>query len=64
MSCAGGIYLCDVCGGAEGSLPTDCPGRRMDHDEERQVYAGLLDFRVDCGGWTLQPSAHSPRRMP
>lgn len=35
---------CKVCGGAEGSLTTLCPGRRMTNDEEKAVYAGKLDF--------------------
>jgi hypothetical protein len=24
--CDGGLFACTVCDGAEGSLPTDCPG--------------------------------------
>lgn len=41
---------CKVCGGAEGTLPTDCPGRRLtDVEEERIWIHGNLDF-VD-GKW-------------
>lgn len=43
--CEGGLFLCVVCGGAEGDMPTDCPGHRM-HDAERAaVMNGHLDFR-------------------
>jgi len=35
---------CKVCGGAEGSLPTLCPGRRLTPDELRDIYASQLDF--------------------
>jgi len=41
------LGLCRVCGGAEGTLPTDCPGRRMSAEEENAIYNGLLDFRGD-----------------
>jgi hypothetical protein len=36
---------CMVCSGAEGSLPTHCPGRSMTPFEEENVYAGRLDFK-------------------
>lgn len=42
--CDGGLALCKVCGGAEGSLPKECPGSRMTSDQEDAVYAGTLDF--------------------
>lgn len=38
------LVHCKVCGGAEGSLPTLCPGRRLTEEEERAIYAGELDF--------------------
>lgn len=43
--CEGGLALCTTCGGAEGSLPTDCPGERMHELVENEVYAGNLDYR-------------------
>jgi len=49
---AGGLAWCKVCGGAEGSLPTHCPGEHMERRVEDRVYAGVLDF-VD-GEW-IQP---------
>lgn len=42
--CDGGLSLCEVCGGAEGSMPTECPGERMSGDQIDAVYAGNLDF--------------------
>lgn len=45
---------CKVCNGAEGSLTSDCPQRRMTADEQDAVYAGDLDFKD--GAW-VQPTA-------
>lgn len=42
--CNGGLKDCDVCGGAEASLPTDCPGVRMSADDADAVQAGHKDF--------------------
>lgn len=47
--CAGGLAVCDVCNGAEGSLPTHCPGRRMLPAEADAVYRGHLNY-ID-GAW-------------
>jgi hypothetical protein len=41
----GGLGVCRVCGGAEGTLTTDCCGRRITPEEEDQIYRlGTLDF--------------------
>lgn len=45
--CEGGLAFCEVCKGGEGSLPTDCPGRKMTEQEEARVYAGEIDYRGD-----------------
>lgn len=50
--CDGGLSSCTVCGGAEGSLPTECPGRLMTPEEQDQVYQGPLDFS-NCE-WTTK----------
>lgn len=42
--CDGGLALCKVCGGAEASLPTECPGRRMTEQEELDVQTGCLNY--------------------
>lgn len=36
---------CKVCGGAEGTLPSECPGRRLTETEEASVWAGRMDYR-------------------
>ena len=38
------LGLCKICGGAEGSMPTNCPGRRLTGDELDAIFAGRLDF--------------------
>jgi hypothetical protein len=43
--CEGGLFLCTVCGGAEGSLPRDCPGVQMTPAQEDKVMSGDLDYR-------------------
>lgn len=42
--CRGGLALCTVCGGAESSMPTACPGRRMTSGELEDVQACRLDY--------------------
>lgn len=55
--CEGGLALCDVCGGAEASLPTHCPGVRMDQVAESLVQSGYADYR--CGVWEYGPRRSS-----
>lgn len=38
------LQHCKVCGGAEGTLPKNCPGRRMTEEEEALVWCRKLDF--------------------
>jgi hypothetical protein len=38
------LFICSVCGGAEGSLPTECPGYRMPPTMADLVYAGAIDY--------------------
>lgn len=47
--CRGGLGWCIVCGGAESSLPTECPGKRMGPEIEEAVSKGTMDF-ID-GAW-------------
>lgn len=42
--CRGGLAFCRVCKGAEASLPTDCPGRRLTEVEEQRITEGSMDF--------------------
>ena len=61
-SCAAcNLYLCAVCLGAEGDLPSDCPGREMTREERALVLAGDLDFRSDVG-WVSEMNARVPPR--
>jgi hypothetical protein len=48
--CDGGLRVCDLCLGVEGSLPTDCPGVDMTENQRDDIYAGKLDFRA-AKGW-------------
>ena len=50
--CAGGLAHCTVCGGAEGSLPTDCPGEQMTELREKMVFDGVMDYTWR-DGWVL-----------
>lgn len=42
VSCV--LSHCTVCGGAEASLPKDCPGVSMSSDQQDAVQAGRLDY--------------------
>jgi hypothetical protein len=53
--CRGGLAVCMVCRGGEGSLPTDCPGERMHEVVEDDVYAGRIDYRAGAG-WVRRPA--------
>lgn len=48
-----GLASCLVCGGGEGSLPTKCPGTKMDATTNEAVYRERLDF--DTGPMTRDP---------
>lgn len=50
--CDGGLAVCSVCDGAEGSLPSECPGSKMDGERQGEVYRGLADFKN--GQWTFR----------
>jgi hypothetical protein len=53
--CEGGLALCTRCGGYEGSMPSDCPGEKMQDCVELEVYRGTLDYRRK-EGWTQRRS--------
>lgn len=54
--CNGGLGLCEVCGGAEAAMPTDCPGRPMTGSEMDRVQAGRIDYRRR-EGWVVASGA-------
>jgi hypothetical protein len=37
------LYICRVCGGAEGSLLPFCPGRKLTYDEDQTNYKHYCD---------------------
>ena len=43
--CDGGLFICAVCGGAEGTLTTDCPGNKLDEETQTRIYVGHIDFK-------------------
>jgi hypothetical protein len=47
--CDGGLAICTVCGGAEGTLTEDCCGRILSGDEQDDVYYGRLFYRASTG---------------
>lgn len=70
--CTGGcntcaLFICRVCGGAEGDLPTDYPGERMSGAQRANVYDRRVDYtRAD--GWVARPvpafvPANRPQRL-
>jgi hypothetical protein len=44
MFCEGGLSLCIVCGGFEGTLSTQCAGVKLTEEQLDLVYAQMLDF--------------------
>ncbi len=38
------LAVCKVCNGAEGTLPTDCPGEWLSESLADAIYAGNLDY--------------------
>ncbi len=51
--CDGGLFLCTVCGGAEGSLTADCPDYKIPYEvSQNLVYGGRWDFVTDKG-WVI-----------
>lgn len=53
MICDGGLAICKVCGGMEGSLTTDCPGEMIPMERHNEVYAGKFDYR-EGKGWVQE----------
>jgi len=42
--CQGGLFMCTVCHGAEGTLTTDCPEYYICEEIQELCYAGKLDY--------------------
>lgn len=57
-----GCYCCRTCGGFEGTLTTDCCGRKLTESEERHIY-DLADLDFRAGTWVeLSNFPRSPDR--
>lgn len=39
-----GLSQCTVCGGSEGTLPTDCPGEQIAFEALERIHHGEIDF--------------------
>jgi hypothetical protein len=50
-----GLSWCVTCGGAEGSMPSDCPGTRLRFETLDTIQKGDLDFRFK-EGWVNKPN--------
>lgn len=42
--CDGGLAVCEICEGMEGSLTTECPGVKMTIEQQDSVYNKHIDF--------------------
>jgi len=49
--CEGGLGLCIICGGLEGSLTSDCCGHNLDECVLEAIYKGGLNFKNN--EWTV-----------
>lgn len=56
------LAVCSVCGGAEGTLTTDCPGVKIGAAREEEVYETNLDY-TDERGWHLAETARRSARF-
>jgi hypothetical protein len=59
--CDGGLAICVVCGGAEGSLTSHCAGERLDVAQLDRVYAGETDYKN--GKWVEPGSSPWEREI-
>jgi hypothetical protein len=63
--CAGGLFSCDVCGAAEGTLPTECPGTPISSEVQRMIYNKAVDYKdgrwVPGGRHGLPPYSVHPQ---
>lgn len=56
------LAVCAVCGGAEGTLTTDCPGTKVAYDRHQEVFETNLDYTEDRGWHQGEATARrSPR---
>ena len=59
------LSVCEVCGGAEGSLTTDCPGTKVAYERHQEVFETNLDYTYERGWHLAQADDGTPiRRSP
>jgi hypothetical protein len=56
------LAVCSVCGGAEGTLTTDCPGVKVGAERQEEIYETNLDY-TDERGWHLAETARTAARF-
>jgi hypothetical protein len=52
LFCDCGLKLCTVCGLAEGSLTSECPGVKVDYELANKCYNGTADYFDDA--WRIE----------
>ena len=57
------LAICTVCGGAEGTLTTDCPGVVIGQDIEKKIYDERRDYTTERGWHTLALDAFTQPRF-
>lgn len=58
--CVGGLGYCNICGGAESTLTTDCGYTRLDDETQDRIYLGEIDY-IRGRGWIVCDSP-TPKR--
>lgn len=43
-----GLDVCKVCGGAESSLATECPGEKITYEQRKAIHLSEIDFKNGC----------------
>jgi hypothetical protein len=46
-----GLAVCTCCGGAEGALPSSCPGYKIPGEAMEAIYSGVIDY--NNGTWWI-----------
>ena len=49
------LTVCEVCGGAEGTLTTDCPGKKIETERQQEIYETNRDYTDERGWYLAQP---------
>lgn len=63
MFCDGGLGWCTVCGGFEGTLSHECPGKEMHGWQKSGVWRGVLEYAGGQWRYGLTESARAVLRV-